>query len=200
MTASTYDTADARWAAVERRDRNADGAFYTGVKTTGVYCLPSCAGRPMRKNVSFFASRESARATGLRACKRCKPDGFAGRETIRYATAETPLGTVLVAQSKAGVCSITLGDETGDLIEALRRRFPEAVLNEASADLSATLERVKALLGEPHATFDLPLDLRGTPFQQAVWQGLRAIPAGRTASYADLARSVGKPEAMRAVA
>ncbi len=200
MTASTYDTDDARWAAVERRDRSADGAFYTGVKTTGVYCLPSCAGRPMRKNVSFFTSREAARATGLRACKRCKPDEFTGRETIRYATTETPLGVVLVAQSGAGVCSITLGDEASGLVEALRRRFPDAILSEAAAELAATLDRVKTLLDEPGARFDLPLDLRGTAFQRAVWQGLRAIPAGRTASYAELARSVGRPEAMRAVA
>lgn len=65
---------ESRWAAVAVRDRSADGVFYTAVKTTGVYCKPSCAGRPLRKNVEFFDSKEAARAAGYRACKRCRPD------------------------------------------------------------------------------------------------------------------------------
>ena len=69
-----YDTEDARWAAWEARDRTADGAFFVAVRTTGVYCVASCAGRPLRKNVEFHDSRESARAAGFRACLRCKPD------------------------------------------------------------------------------------------------------------------------------
>ena len=69
-----YDTEDARWAAWEARDRTADGAFYVAVRTTGVYCVTSCAGRPLRKNVEFHDTRESARAAGFRACLRCKPD------------------------------------------------------------------------------------------------------------------------------
>jgi methylphosphotriester-DNA--protein-cysteine methyltransferase len=70
----SYDTEDARWAAWETRDRTADGAFYVAVRTTGVYCVTSCAGRPLRKNVEFHDTRESARASGFRACLRCKPD------------------------------------------------------------------------------------------------------------------------------
>ena len=69
-----FESHDERWAAVAARDARADGAFYSAVKTTGVYCKPSCAGRPLRKNVEFFATREAARAAGYRACKRCKPD------------------------------------------------------------------------------------------------------------------------------
>lgn len=69
-----YATEDARWAAWEARDRAADGAFFTAVRTTGVYCLASCPGRPLRKNVEFHDSREAARAAGFRACLRCKPD------------------------------------------------------------------------------------------------------------------------------
>ena len=69
-----FDTNEARWTAVAERDRAADGVFYTAVKTTGIYCKPSCAGRPLRKNVEFFKTREAARAAGYRACKLCKPD------------------------------------------------------------------------------------------------------------------------------
>lgn len=70
----SYDTEDARWAAWETRDRAADGAFFVAVRTTGVYCVASCAGRPLRKNVEFHDTRQAARAAGFRACLRCKPD------------------------------------------------------------------------------------------------------------------------------
>lgn len=73
----TYDTDDARWAAWESRDRAADGAFFVAVRTTGVYCIASCPGRPLRQNVVFHDSREAARAAGFRACLRCKPDRVA---------------------------------------------------------------------------------------------------------------------------
>lgn len=73
----SYLTDDDRWTAVEHRDRAADGTFFTAVKTTGVYCLPSCAGRPLRKNVRFFATAAEAVDAGFRACKRCKPEQLA---------------------------------------------------------------------------------------------------------------------------
>jgi AraC family transcriptional regulator of adaptative response/methylated-DNA-[protein]-cysteine methyltransferase len=71
--AKLFDTDDARWAAVAARDKAADGAFYCAVKTTGVFCKPSCAGRPLRKNVRFFVTAAAARAAGFRPCLRCKP-------------------------------------------------------------------------------------------------------------------------------
>lgn len=71
----TYDNDDARWAAMQRRDRDADGVFLFAVTTTGVYCRPSCSGRPLRRNVAFYATAEAARADGYRACRRCRPDG-----------------------------------------------------------------------------------------------------------------------------
>lgn len=73
----TYDNDDARWTAMQRRDRDADGAFLFAVRTTGVYCRPSCPGRPLRRNVTFYQAAEAARADGFRACKRCKPDAQA---------------------------------------------------------------------------------------------------------------------------
>ncbi|HWA61887.1 MAG TPA: Ada metal-binding domain-containing protein, partial [Caulobacteraceae bacterium] len=81
MTRFTDD--DARWAAVQRRDREADGAFLFAVVTTGVYCRPSCSGRPLRRNARFYDTAEAARADAFRACKRCRPDE--ARETIAYA-------------------------------------------------------------------------------------------------------------------
>ena len=71
-----FETDETRWGAVAVRDARADGVFYTAVKTTGVYCKPSCAGRPLRKNVEFFMTRAEAKAAGYRACKRCKPDAL----------------------------------------------------------------------------------------------------------------------------
>ena len=73
----THDTDDARWDAMQRRDRAADGTFLFAVTTTGVYCRPSCSGRPLRRNVAFYETAQAARADGYRACKRCKPDATA---------------------------------------------------------------------------------------------------------------------------
>ena len=108
-----YVTDDARWDAVQSRDRQADGAFVFAVRTTGVYCLASCAGRPLRKNVEFHDTRESARAAGFRACLRCRPD--VPREHLRWATVQTELGLALVARSAAGLRLVTLGDDEATL-------------------------------------------------------------------------------------
>lgn len=74
MRQHAYNTDDKRWAAIEARDRQADGAFFSAVKTTGVVCRPSCAGRPLRKNVSFYDTLADALSDGFRVCKRCKPE------------------------------------------------------------------------------------------------------------------------------
>lgn len=193
----TYLTTDERWAAVERRDRNAEGAFFTAVKTTGVYCLPSCQGRPHRKNVSFFDTADAARAAGYRACKLCKPD--TPRETLRYATTPTDLGLALVAVSETGVRLITLGDDAASLAADLQRRFPKARLV-ADTGLEGALAEVCELVAKPGRTPSLQLDERGTALQAAVWKALRGIPAGQTASYTEVAHAIGKPSAVRAVA
>ena len=109
MIASEHSTDDARWEAMRRRDRDLDGAFFIAVRTTGVYCLASCAGRPLRQNVEFHDTQASARAAGFRPCLRCKPDQ--PRETLRYATVPTSLGLALVARSNAGLRLVTLGDD-----------------------------------------------------------------------------------------
>ena len=110
------------------------------------------------------------------------------------------LGALLVATSDRGVCAIQLGDEPQALREALEARFPKATLCHADAGFENLLEDVVRLIEAPHTGCNLPLDLRGTVFQQQVWQALRAIPAGSTVSYAEIARRVGQPQSSRAVA
>ena len=198
MSETRYLTDDARWEALRRRDRDAEGRFFIGVRTTGVYCLASCAGRPLRKNVSFHDTREGARAAGFRPCLRCKPDQ--PRETLRWATVATDLGLALVARSEAGLRLVTLGDDAEILAKDLERRFRSARLVHDPDGLASDLAAVAAEVDGRGAALDLPLDARGTPLQQAVWAALRAIPAGTTASYAEVARAIGRPTAARAVA
>jgi len=203
MTAPTpaflaYLTDDARWEAMRAKDRATEGAFYIGVRTTGVYCVASCGGRPLRKNVAFYETREAARAAGLRACLRCKPD--LNRETLRWGVAETSLGLALVARSDAGLRLVTLGDDTKALKADLEKRFKHARIVRDDEGLTAERAAVSKHVRDPTGHFDLPIDARGAELQQAVWAALREIPAGQTASYADIARAIGRPSASRAVA
>lgn len=302
-------TGDPRWAQVQARDASADGQFYYSVRTTGVYCRPSCAARPARpENIAFHPSTAAAEAAGFRACKRCKPDqaplaeqqaglvarlcrlieqaevaptldalaaatsmsrfhlhrvfkavtgvtprayaaahrgqrvrselnragatvtdaiygaGYnsngrfyaeadgllgmtptafraGGRDAeIRFAIGECSLGAILVAASERGVCAILLGDDPDALARDLQDRFPKAMLIGADAGFEATVAQVVGLVEAPRLGHALPLDVRGTAFQQRVWQALRDIPAGTTASYAEVAQRIGAPTSMRAVA
>ena len=299
---------DERWAAVARRDRAADGTFYYSVRTTGVYCRPSCAARlPRRENVRFHASCEDAERAGFRPCKRCRPNeasleerrsaavaaacraieaaeempslaalaesagmsrfhfprvfkaltgvtpkayadahrarrvrdelgrgatvteaiygaGFnsngrfyaassdhlgmtptafreGGRgESIRFAIGACWLGAILVAATAKGVCAILLGDDPGALSRDLRDRFPRARLVGGDREFERLVAQVAGFIEQPARGIDLPLDIRGTAFQRRVWEVLRAIPPGKTASYAEVAARLGKPSAARAVA
>ncbi len=295
-----------RWAAVQRREQAA-GFFYS-VKTTGVYCRPSCAARPARReNVAFHATCEEAERAGFRPCKRCRPNeaplaerqaalvakacrliqeslelprleelaaaagmsrfhfhrvfkaatgvtprayavahraqrvrdqlgrsrtvteaiygaGFNSggrfyeaspeilgmtptdfreggrRAAIRFAVGECSLGSILVAATDRGVCAILLGDDPEALVRDLQDRFPRASLIGGDADFEQLVARVVSFVESPALGLDLPLDVRGTAFQQRVWQALRAVPAGATVSYAQIAARIGAPKAVRAVA
>jgi len=308
INADAYSSDEQRWAAVLHRDSGADGVFYYSVKTTGVYCRPSCASRPaLRKNVSFHASREAAEQAGFRACKRCRPNAPAlaeqhaagvakacrlietanempnldalaaaahmsrfhfhrvfksttgmtpkayaaarrdqrvreqlprhdtvtqaiydagfnsnGRfyaravetlgmapvnfksggtgESIRFAVGECALGSILVAATDKGICAITLGDDPDELLRDLQDRFPKAKLVGGDKEFEKLVAQVVGFVEAPALGFDLPLDVRGTAFQQRVWQALREIPPGSTASYAQVAAQIGAPKSTRAVA
>jgi AraC family transcriptional regulator of adaptative response/methylated-DNA-[protein]-cysteine methyltransferase len=299
---------DPRWASVVARDHRADGAFYYSVKSTGVYCRPSCAARLARpENVSFHTTWEDAEKAGLRPCKRCKPNqaslvqqyaekvtkacrlieesekapsleelaNHAGMSTyhfhrvfkmvagltprgyavarrakrvrdelartgtvteaiydagyssnrrfyetsnevlgmtpskyraggtsteIRFAVGECSLGSILVAQSERGVCAILLGQDPDELVRDLQDMFPRANLIGGDAEFERLVSKVVGFVEAPALGLDLPLDIRGTAFQHRVWQALREIPVGSTASYTDIANHIGSPNSVRAVA
>jgi AraC family transcriptional regulator, regulatory protein of adaptative response / methylated-DNA-[protein]-cysteine methyltransferase len=117
---------------------------------------------------------------------------------VRYTVGKSTLGCVLVASSARGVASILIGDNPRFLIEELRTSFPNAILR--TADEDRLVRRAVELVEDPSIGFDLPLDVRGTPFQQKVWTALRTIPAGVTITYSELAARIGDPRAIRAVA
>ena len=290
---------DAAWRAFEARDRHSDGRFVGAVKTTGIYCKPSCPARhPKRENVLFFRTPEEARAAGFRACLRCTPDeigrdriavaravalieaaeeivgleqlaaqvGYAAHHfhrlfkratgvtpaayarglrarraaralteetsvtdaiyeagysapsrfyadgakrlgmtpsvwkrggagvTIRWTIADTSLGDMLVAATDKGLCRVSFDEGEA----ALRARFPNAEIVPGGAALADLAAHVVASVESPDRDHDLPLDVQGTAFQEAIWQALRAIPLGQTRTYAQLAAEAGNPRAVRA--
>jgi len=141
-------------------------------------------GAGFNSNSRFYA--KSAQMLGM------KPTNFqvgGAGETIRFAVGECSLGSILVAASELGICAVFLGDDPDALVKNLQDRFFDRLV-----------ARVVGLVEAPGVGLDLPLDLRGTAFQQRVWQALREIPAGSTASYTDIAKRIGLPKAVRAVA
>ena len=292
--------AETAWAAFMRRDRGWDGRVIGAVKTTGIYCKPSCpARRPKRDHVEFFATCEEARGAGYRPCLRCKPDevgrdreavaaavklieqaeeaptleelsagvgyaphhfqrifkrdlgvspaeysrglrnqrsqvalkatgritdavydaGYAGPssfysdakerlgmtpsawrnggrgETIRWTHFDSPLGQMLIAATSKGICRLTFDDSE----QSLRRFFPYADIVEDAGGLKELVEGALAAIDKPLAARELPIDVAGTAFQEAVWRELRKIPPGETRSYAQIAAAIGQPKAVRAV-
>ncbi len=121
-------------------------------------------------------------------------DGGRG-ETIRYAMLDTPLGPMLVAATSKGICRLTFDEDVG----ALKRRFPNATIQPADAAMATLISGVMQAIERPAAVHDLPIDVAGTAFQEAVWKELRKIPLGETRSYADIAAAIGDPRATRAV-
>jgi AraC family transcriptional regulator of adaptative response/methylated-DNA-[protein]-cysteine methyltransferase len=119
---------------------------------------------------------------------------------IRFAIGQCSLGAILAAQSDRGICAILLGDDPDALARELQDRFPRANLIGGDGDFEHVVAQVVGLVEAPGRGLDLPLDVRGTAFQQRVWQALRDIPAGRTVSYSAIARRIGAPQAVRAVA
>lgn len=290
---------DWAFAAFDTRDRAIDGQFVGAVKTTGIYCKPSCpARRPLRENVEFFWTPAEARAAGYRACKRCLPDdvgrdaegvakalaliaasderislgdmasaagyaphhfhrvfkratgvtpaaymrgemakraavaldangsvtdaiyeaGYSGPSrfyaeakgrlgmspsawknggagvTIRWAIADTSLGKMLLAATDKGICRLSFDEDEA----ALHHRFPRAHIEAGGDALAELVKNAVLAVDHPAQMPELPLDVQGTVFQQAVWGELQRIPPGETRTYAQIAAAVGKPKAVRA--
>lgn len=125
--------------------------------------------------------------------------GGAG-ETIRFAVGESTLGSILVASSERGVCAILIGSDPEALARDLQDRFPKAHLIGGDHDYERIIAKVVGFVQSPRTRFDLPMDVRGTAFQQRVWKALCQIPAGQTATYTEVAERIGSPAAVRAVA
>lgn len=198
-----------RWTAVVERNADGDGMFYYSVATTGVYCRPSCAARlALRKNVAFHVTSADAERAGFRPCKRCRPNEAAidrrndndSPTLIKFVTSECSLGAILVATTETGVCAVLLGDAPEPLARDLQVRFPDAILTGGGNDVAQQAARIVKFIEAPAPELGVPLDIRGTAFQQRVWQALRGIPTGETASYTDIAKRIGAPKAVRAVA
>ncbi|WP_414901874.1 bifunctional DNA-binding transcriptional regulator/O6-methylguanine-DNA methyltransferase Ada [Sphingomonas flavalba] len=141
-----------------------------------------------------------AEATGLLGMTPGRYRAGGTDETLRFAIAQSALGAILVASSDAGVAAILLGDDPDALARDLQDRFPHARLIGGDAAYEALVATVVGFVEAPGTGLALPLDIRGTAFQQRVWQALRAIPAGTTASYTEVAARIGAPNAVRAVA
>lgn len=131
---------------------------------------------------------------------RDRPETRRGGEAIRFAIGACSLGAFLVAQSAGGLSAVLLGDDRDALRGELRGRLPSATLIEDDARLASLVAEVRAFVDAPSVELRVSLDLRGTPFQREVWQALREIPPGSTATYAEIAERIGRPAAVRAVA
>lgn len=177
------------YRAQRRRERIGQGLAAPGTVTDALPAAGYGSSGP------FY--EESAAVIGTPAT-RCKTGG-AG-EHIQYATAPCALGRVLVASTGRGLCAILLGDSVGSLRQELSGRFPRAQLTRAGESFRAQVQQVVALIDRPTLGLALPLDIRGTAFQQRVWKALREIPAGSTASYTQIAREIRAPRAVRAIA
>jgi AraC family transcriptional regulator of adaptative response/methylated-DNA-[protein]-cysteine methyltransferase len=155
--------------------------------------LPNEAG--FNSNSRFYA--KSSQALGM------TPTNFRNGgtgTTIRFAVAECSLGSVLVAASEKGVCAIFLGNDPNALAKDLQDKFPKAHMIGGDEKFERTVAQVIGFIEAPKIGLDLPLDVRGTAFQQKVWRALREIPVGSTVSYTDIAERIGAPKAVRAVA
>lgn len=124
----------------------------------------------------------------------------AANSQIRFSIVECSLGSLLVAISERGVCAIALADNPESLAHDLLDKFPQAKLIDVDPDLEQVIAKVVCFIEAPALELDLPLDVRGTAFQQRVWQALREIPPGTTISYSEIAQRIGAPKAVRAVA
>lgn len=294
------------WQATLHRDSRADGSFVFAVRSTNVYCRPSCpARRPLRRNTLFFRTAQDAETQGFRPCRRCRPKNQdratalvqqtaaaiagSGEDSVRlgplarqlhassaqlrrafrrvtglspkafeqalrlekfkkllregatvtdalyacgygsssrlyektdahlgmtpaayrkggegmhigYTVANSSLGKVLVGATERGVSAVYLGEKESSLVDALHKEYPRAEISRANGDSDAWLKEILSRVEGSAPSLDLPLDVKATAFQRRVWQELQKIPRGSTRTYTQVARAMGKPRSVRAVA
>ncbi len=171
-----------------------------GCRTTKIYCLPGCppGRRTKPKNKVYFSSRNEARIKGYRACKVCKPDEvFKPRETLFFTHYHSPLGNYLVAGSKKGLVCLKTEERAPKFLVRLEREGID--LEEHDKKNLKVVNQLDAYFSKKRRRFDIPLDLRGTPFQLHVWDLLLSIPWGEARTYGQIAKALGRPKASRAV-
>ncbi len=198
MTSLAYTPSTSEERAFLGADATWDGRFVAAVRTTGIFCRPSCRARkPLPANVEYFRNPAEASAAGYRACLRCHPE----RQTaVTSRTFDSPLGPMLAAASDAGICLHEFTDRPmlPAQLAAVRRRIGPP----GDGD-HPLLEQLRRELNEYFAgerrEFGVPLDAPGSAFQERVWSELREIPYGETISYRQLAERVGAARAPRAV-
>ena len=177
------------YAAAHRAKKVRDGLASGNRVTEAIY------GAGFNSSGRFYE-----KSTGLLGMTPSQYRAGGANEEIRFAVGETALGAILVASSWKGVAAILLGDDPDELVRNLQDRFPKAHLIGADREYEALVARVVGFVEMPEIGLDLPLDVRGTAFQQRVWQALQEIPVGETVSYAEIARRIGSPKSVRAVA
>jgi AraC family transcriptional regulator of adaptative response/methylated-DNA-[protein]-cysteine methyltransferase len=306
MQLQTAGSMSQKWSLVLARDTRADGRFVYAVRSTGVFCRPSCPSRrPRLENVEFFDSPAQAQKAGYRACRRCTPLernpqaqkieaacryidenlditlsltaisrhvavspfhfqrlfkrilGISPRQyqqarragkfrqallsegrvtdaiyeagyssssrayesipaqlgmtpsafrrkgegvEIGYTVQPTELGKLLIATTERGVCAVRFGESDAALLRELKHDFRAAEISRDDQGLAPVAAQVKQLLTGSSAALKIPVDIQGTAFQQLVWETLKKIPAGETRSYGEVAATIGRPKAVRAVA
>lgn len=187
-------TEEEMWKAIVDCDASYDGIFYYGVKTTKIYCRPSCKSKtPKRENIVFFHSKEEAEKAGFRPCRRCKPS----REDVARVAFISPIGTLCVNASPDGILRVEICHEEEKLpLNSDDSSNPNGKAKELAEACEKELEEY--FEGKRKA-FDLPLAPKGTEFQKSVWNELLKIPYGETRTYGQITALVGRPKASRAV-
>lgn len=177
------------YAAARRAARVREELGRSGTVTEAIY------------DAGFNSSgRFYANATDMLGMTPSRYKAGGANEELHFAIGQCALGAILVASSAKGVAAILLGDDPDALVRDLQNQFPKAHLIGGDAEYEKLVAQVVGFVEAPRIGLDLPLDIRGTAFQQRVWQALREIPAGSTASYAEIAARIGNPSAVRAVA
>jgi O-6-methylguanine DNA methyltransferase len=185
-------------AAFDASDPTWDGRFVAAVRTTGIYCRPSCRVRNLAKNVTFLPDATAARTAGYRACLRCHPDQ-ASRVAMR--SIETPVGPMLAGASPSAIVLLDFAHRPmiGAQLAAVRRRIGPTSGGQDSPLLDHLEQQLAEYFSGGRRAFNLPLDAPGSAFQRRVWDELSQIPYGETISYRELAERAETPNAFRAV-